>query len=52
MDFIEQWFGIAPDHGDGSLEILWIAAIVVAVVAVISRHRIVHWLATRSTREK
>lgn len=22
MDFIEQWFGIAPDHGDGSLEIL------------------------------
>ena len=52
MDFIEQWFGIAPDHGDGSLEILWVAAIVVAAVAIFSRRRIVTWLATRSTRQK
>jgi hypothetical protein len=22
MDWIERWFGIAPDNGDGSLEIL------------------------------
>ena len=21
MDFIEQWFGVSPDGGDGSLEI-------------------------------
>jgi len=52
MDFIEQWFGIAPDHGDGSLEFLWLAAIIVAVVAVFSRRRIVNWLAARSTRQK
>ena len=29
MDFIEQWFGLSPDGGDGSLEALWIVAIVV-----------------------
>jgi len=33
MDFIEQWFGVSPDNGDGSLEMFWIAAIVVAVLA-------------------
>ena len=22
MDWLEQWFGIAPDNGDGSLELL------------------------------
>ena len=27
MDFIEKLFGIAPDGGDGSLEVLWVAAI-------------------------
>ena len=31
MDFIEQWFGISPDGGNGSLEALWIGAIVVVV---------------------
>jgi hypothetical protein len=40
MDFIEQWFGISPDGGDGSLEALWLAAIVIAVVAVAFRRRI------------
>lgn len=25
MDFIEQWFGVSPDGGDGSLELQWIA---------------------------
>ena len=47
MDFIEQWFGISPDGGDGSLEVLWIAAIVVVVVAGIFRRRIAGWLASR-----
>ena len=31
MDWIEQWFGIAPDNGDGTLELL----IVLVVAAVI-----------------
>ena len=33
MDWIEQWFGFAPDNGDGTLELL-IMLVAVAVVAV------------------
>ena len=40
MDFIETLFGISPDGGDGSLEALWIGAIVV-VLALAFRQRIV-----------
>jgi len=40
MDFIEAWFGISPDGGDGSLEMLWLTAIVVAVLALVFRRRI------------
>ena len=36
MDFIERIFGIAPDHGDGSLELLWIAALLLVVAVVIA----------------
>ena len=46
MDFIERWFGISPDGGDGTLEVLWIAAAVVAVLAVIFRRRIAGQLAS------
>jgi len=31
MDFIERLFGIAPDNGDGSIELLYFAAILVSV---------------------
>jgi hypothetical protein len=34
MDWIERWFGIAPDHGDGSFELslmLTVAAVVIAL---------------------
>ena len=48
MDFIEQWFGVSPDGGDGSLELLWLAAIVVAALAVIFRRRLVAWLFSRA----
>ena len=44
MDFIETWFGISPDGGDGSTELLWLAAIVVAVTAIFFRRRIRAWL--------
>ena len=40
MDFIESWFGLSPDNGDGSLEALWIGALVVAVLVLAFRHRI------------
>ena len=49
MDFIEQWFGVSPDGGDGSLEVLYIVALVVVVAAVVFRRRIIAWLAARST---
>lgn len=41
MDFIEKWFGVWPDGGDGSLEALWIGAIVVVVLAIAFRRRII-----------
>lgn len=36
MDWIEQWFGISPDGGDGSLERLLLGAAVVAAVVIMS----------------
>jgi hypothetical protein len=34
MDFIERLFGISPDGGDGSTEVLVIGAIVLAIAAL------------------
>jgi len=34
MDWIEQWFGFAPDNGDGTLELV-IMALAVGIVAVV-----------------
>ncbi len=40
MDWIEQLFGIDPDMGSGSLEILIAGAIVLVIVgAVVARRR-------------
>ncbi len=47
MDFIEQLFGISLDGGDGSLEGMWIAAIVLAAVALAFRRRIIAALARK-----
>ena len=53
MDFIEQWFGISPDGGDGSLELWWIVGIAIVVAAVAFRHRIIGWLSSpRSGRSQ
>ena len=40
MDFIESLFGMSPDGGDGSLELLWVAAIGIAAAALVFRRRI------------
>jgi hypothetical protein len=32
MDFIERLFGLAPDNGDGSTEILWLAVTAIVIV--------------------
>jgi hypothetical protein len=52
MDFIERWFGVSPDGGDGSLELLWIVAVVLAVLAFAFRRQIAGWLASRRSRER
>ena len=46
MDFIERIFGLSPDGGDGSTEVLYILALV-AVVAVVAGRR---WLRRRGRR--
>lgn len=50
MDFIEQWFGVSPDGGSGSLEMLWGVAIAVAVAAFVYRHRIAAFLSAWKER--
>jgi hypothetical protein len=40
VDFIEKWFGISPDGGDGSLEALYLFAVLVVVAAIVFRARI------------
>ncbi|HZQ01605.1 MAG TPA: hypothetical protein VFB13_18825 [Reyranella sp.] len=35
MDFIERLFGLSPDNGDGSTEILWLVAAVIVIGALI-----------------
>jgi LPXTG-motif cell wall-anchored protein len=52
MDFFERWFGVSPDGGDGSLEILWIGVIIVALVAFVFRRRIATWLASRKAGQR
>jgi hypothetical protein len=38
MDWIERWFGVAPDNGDGTLElVIMITIAAAAVLAVIWR---------------
>ena len=31
MDFIERLFGLSPDNGDGSTEILWLVVLALAI---------------------
>jgi hypothetical protein len=56
MDWLEQWFGFAPDNGDGSVELLIMltVAVVVAVAAVWMvpplRIRAVHFFAHLHSR--
>lgn len=44
MDFIEKWFGLSPDGGDGSLEALYVVALVAVIAAVIWRRPLRRWL--------
>jgi len=35
MDFIEQLFGLSPDNGDGSTEILWLVVLAIVVATFV-----------------
>ena len=41
MDFIEQWFGVAPDGGNGTLEALCIAVSCIGLLIVAGYQRVV-----------
>jgi uncharacterized membrane protein len=34
VDFIEKYFGISPDGGDGALEVMFLVLLVLVVVAI------------------
>jgi hypothetical protein len=36
MDWIERWFGVSPDNGDGSLEWLIVCVAIIAGVTVLT----------------
>jgi hypothetical protein len=44
MDFIEKLFGLSPDNGDGSTEVVWLVVIAIVVAAV------VYWRRRRAGR--
>jgi uncharacterized membrane protein YdjX (TVP38/TMEM64 family) len=39
MDFIERWFGLSPDGGNGTIELLSIAAVSLGVFLVVAKRR-------------
>ena len=45
MDFIERLFGVSPDNGDGSAELLVIGAVVVVLFVIAIRR----WRSRRLT---
>ena len=40
MDYIERWFGVAPDGGDGSLEVLYLVALAALIAAFVFRRHL------------
>ena len=40
MDFIERWFHVSPDNGNGSTELMYLAAIVVVLVTITCRRQL------------
>jgi hypothetical protein len=50
MDWIEQLFGLSPDGGDGSTELMWLIVFVVIVIAFAWRRRLRAFLTRRIGR--
>jgi len=37
LDFIERYFGVSPDNGDGSIESLSVVALIILLVVFVLR---------------
>ncbi len=42
MDFIERLFGISPDGGDGSTELMYLSIVVIIVGLILFRRFVFH----------
>lgn len=51
MDFIERWFGVSPDGGDGTAEVLYLCAAAAIVCLLLTRKHLTaiaqRWLSKR-----
>ena len=47
VDFIERWFGVSPDGGDGSLEILYLVTLALVVCAIIFRSHVIRLISRK-----
>jgi hypothetical protein len=51
MDWIERWFGVSPDGGDGSTEALYIVALLAVMVLAFGRQSLTsYWRRWRKTQ--
>lgn len=53
MDFIEQLFGVSPDNGDGTTEVLWLVVLAILLGAALFWKRygaVPSWRSQRSLR--
>ncbi len=48
MDFVERWFGISPDGGDGTFEVLIVAAVIIIAGVFIFRRRLRRFFSSAS----
>jgi len=40
MDFLERWFGLSPDGGDGTFELCLVAAAVTAIGVIVLQRKL------------
>jgi hypothetical protein len=40
MDFVERWFGISPDNGNGSFEFLCVLVAIAGTLLFLGRRRV------------
>lgn len=56
MDFIERWFHVSPDGGNGSLEVLYLVVVAAIMLLVLFRHRLgdayARYIAARDERPR